>query len=118
MLRIASPCATAGLASSDVASASATALQANGIGDRLEEVEDMPRDAREGVLVRERHEGGLARGEQLARRGPLHGVPEGHATRGELADPATDPDQVVVARGRPVPHADLGDGEVYTLLLE
>src|SRR5439155_1515652 len=66
-----SRCAAAGLPSASATSDSAIALQAHGIGNRLEQIEDMLRDTREGVLVSEGDERGLARGEQLVRPRPL-----------------------------------------------
>src|SRR2546422_4527904 len=78
----------------------------------------MRRQTRERVLVGERDERCLARGEQLARPRPLDRVAERHASGRELAHPATDLYQVVVPGGGPVTHADFGDGEVHALLLE
>src|SRR5256886_10487294 len=73
---------------------------------------------REGVLLSEGDERGLARGEQVVRPRPLDRVAEGDAPGRELAHPAADPHQVVVAGGGAVADVDLGDGEVDTLLLE
>src|SRR6266704_1713851 len=106
-----SRCAAAGLPS-------AIAIQAHGIGNRLEQIEDMLRDTREGVLVSEGDERGLARGEQVVRPCPLDRVAEGDAPGRELAHPAANPHQVVVAGGGAVADVDFGDGEVDALLLE
>src|SRR2546427_6476510 len=113
-----SRCAATGLPSASATSDSAIALQANGIGNRLEQIEDMLRHTREGVLVSEGDERGLARGEQVVRPRPLDRVAEGDAPGRELAHPAADPHQVVVAGGGAVADVDLGDGEVDALLLE
>src|SRR5438876_1879669 len=78
----------------------------------------MRRQTRERVLVGERDERCLARGEQLARPRPLDRVAQRHASGRELAHPATDLYQVVVPGGGPVTHADFGDGEEDALLLE
>src|SRR6266513_81014 len=113
-----SRCAAAGLPSASATSDSAIALQAHGIGNRLEQIEDMLRDTREGVLVSEGDERGLARGEQVVRPCPLDRVAEGDAPGRELAHPAANPHQVVVAGGGAVADVDFGDGEVDALLLE
>src|SRR5437879_6986118 len=86
-----SRCAAAGLPSASATRYSAIALQAHGIGNRLEQIEDMLRDTREGVLVSEGDERGLARGEQVVRPRPLDRVAEGDAPGGERAHPAADP---------------------------
>src|SRR5207249_2374655 len=49
---------------------------------------------------------------------PLDRVAEGDAPGRELAHPAADPHQVVVAGGGAVADVDFGDGEVDALLLE
>src|SRR5207248_7493493 len=57
---------------------SMSVLQVRGIGNRLEQVNDMRRKAREHVLMRVGDEGCLAGGEQLARLRALDRVAEGH----------------------------------------
>src|SRR5213596_3748155 len=113
-----SRCAAAGPPRASATSDSAIALQAHGIGNRLEQIEDMLRDTREGMLVSEGDQRGLARGEQVVRPRPLDRVAEGDAPGRELAHPAADPHQVVVAGGGAVADVDLGDGKVDALLLE
>src|SRR5207244_3926559 len=113
-----SRCAAAGPPSASATSDSAIALQAHGIGNRLEQIEDMLRHTREGMLVSEGDQRGLARGEQVVRPRPLDRVAEGDAPGRELAHPAADPHQVVVAGGGAVADVDLGDGKVDALLLE
>src|SRR6266566_1060595 len=110
--------AAAGPPSASATSDSAIALQAHGIGNRLEQIEDMLRHTREGMLVSEGDQRGLARGEQVVRPRPLDRVAEGDAPGRELAHPAADPHQVVVAGGGAVADVDLGDGKVDALLLE
>src|SRR6184192_759488 len=78
----------------------------------------MVRQAREGVLVGEGDERGLAGGEQLARRRPVHRIPEGHPPGRELAHPAAYEHEIVVAGSGPVTDADGGNGEEDALLLE
>src|SRR6266550_3151062 len=99
-----SRCAAAGPPSASATSDSAIALQAHGIGNRLEQIEDMLRHTREGMLVSEGDQRGLARGEQVVRPRPLDRVAEGDAPGRELAHAVAD--------------VDLGDGEVDALLLE
>src|SRR5439155_3822544 len=110
-----SRCAAAGLPSASATSDSAIALQAHGIGNRLEQIEHMLRDTREGVLVSEGDERGLARGEQVVRPRPLDRVAEGDAPGGELAHPAADPHQGVVAGGGALADGDLGARAVDAL---
>src|SRR4029077_14133691 len=107
-----------GHSATTAASPATAALQANRIGNGLEEVDDMRRDARKRVLVCEGAERRHARGEQLAGRHALDGIPERDAPRRELTHPATHVDQVVVPRRAPVAHAHVGHGEIDTLLLE
>src|SRR5256886_2014940 len=73
---------------------------------------------RERMLVRERDERRHAGREQIARGRAVDGVAERHAPRRQLADPAADPQQVVVACRRPEAHVDLGHREVDALLLQ
>src|SRR2546425_469194 len=111
-------CAAAPRPPSAAAPSRTTTLQADRIRDRLEEGEYMPGDSRHGVLMRQRDQRRLARGEQFAALGLVHRVTERHTSRGELAHPAAYPHEVVVPRGRAVAQLHLGDGEVDALPLE
>src|SRR6266581_2985097 len=111
-------CAAAPRPPSAAAPSRTTTLQANRIRDRLEEGEYMPGDSRHGVLMRQRDQRRLARGEQFAALGLVHCVTEAHTSRCEVAHPAAYPHEVVVPRGRAVAQLHLGDGEVDALPLE
>src|SRR2546429_544007 len=111
-------CAAAPRPPSAAAPSRTTTLQADRIRDRLEEGEYMPGNSRHGVLMRQRDQRRLARGEQFAALGLVHRVTEGHTSRGEVAHPAAYAHEVVVPRGRAVAQLHLGDGEVDALPLE
>src|SRR5579864_8133171 len=91
-------------------------LQANRVRRRRQKLTHVLRNAGGRMLAVESHQGRLRGGEKLRGGGPLpfDGVSEGDLPRRHLANPAADPDQVVVTRRATIAYLEIGHGQVHS----